>query len=200
MKIGIDLDEVVVEFARGYLKLYNLKYKRNILFENIFSYNLWEPLGISREEVFQLADEYYNSEDFESIEFIKDAKEALQKLSKNNKLFIVTSRPVKIKEKTEIFFKKNFPFINFDIIHSGDLFDGQGKPKAEICMEKGLDVFIEDRKEYALECAKKKIKVLLFDKPWNKNCKTPENIIRVYNWKEILDKINSGMKNDNRRN
>ncbi len=188
MKIGIDLDEVIVEFVRGYLKLYNLKYKKNILFENIFSYNLWESLGISKEEAVQLADEYYTSEDFENIEFVKDVKESLQKLSKNNKLFIITSRHVKIKEKTKIFLKKIFPLINFEVIHSGDFFDWQGKSKAEICMEKGLDVFIEDRKEYALECAKKKIKVFLLDKPWNRNVAN-ENMTRVYNWNEILDKI-----------
>ncbi len=196
MKIGIDLDEVIVEFARGYLKLYNLKYKKNILFENIFSYNLWESLGISKEEVVQLADEYYNLEDFENIEFVKDAKKVLQKISKNNKLFIITSRPVKIKEKTEAFLKKNFPFINFEVIYSGDFFNEQGKTKADLCAEKKLDVFIEDGKEYALECGKRGIRVFLLDKPWNRDV-TNENIIRVYNWKEILDKINPKMKNDN---
>ncbi len=58
MKIGIDIDEVIVEFVRGYLELYEKKYGKKILFEDIFSYNLWEPLKISKEEIIKLADEF----------------------------------------------------------------------------------------------------------------------------------------------
>ena len=36
MKIGIDIDEVIAEFVRGYLKLYNKKFQGNLKFEDLF--------------------------------------------------------------------------------------------------------------------------------------------------------------------
>jgi len=41
MKVGIDLDEIVVEFVKGYLGIFKKKYWREILLDNIFSYNLY---------------------------------------------------------------------------------------------------------------------------------------------------------------
>ena len=41
LKIGIDIDEVVVEFVKGYLEIYNQKYNPRKFFEDIYCYDLW---------------------------------------------------------------------------------------------------------------------------------------------------------------
>ena len=188
-KIGIDIDEVVVEFVKGYLKIYNKKYNQNKSFENIFCYDLWIPLGITREEAFAISNRFYDSEDFENISLVDGAGEGIEKLSKKNKLFFITSRPVKIKEKTEQFFKKNFPYLPLNLIFSGDIWGSQEKKKPIICKKLGIEIIIEDNINYALDCASVGVFTYLLDKPWNQNGNLNNNMIRVKNWEEILGEL-----------
>src|SRR4030042_2982364 len=118
MKIGIDIDEIIAEFVRGYLELSNYLIKKNLIFEDVFTYCLWEPLGITRKEAYELAEEYYNSKDFENIMLVEGAKEGIKKLNKRHELIFVTARPNYIREKTKLFIKKILPNSNFKIFHS----------------------------------------------------------------------------------
>jgi len=188
MKIGIDIDDVLAEFARGYLEKYKEKYGKEVKFEDIFSFDLWKPLGISKQESIELADSYYDSPEFDNIDLVEGAFEIIKKLNKEHKLFFITSRPLKIKDKTNLFLNKYFSDINFELVFSNDFFGSQRKSKSEICRELGIGLLIEDNKSYSLDCAKKGIKVFLFDKPWNKNFEH-ENVERVYSWNEILERL-----------
>lgn len=188
MKIGIDIDEVIVEFVKGYLKVYEQIYGRNFSFEEIISYNFWEVLGISKEDAYKSVYQFYNTNEFENLDFIEGAKEAIKVLSEKNEILLITSRPLFTNEKTQIFFQKHFPNFSFEIIHSGG-FHPQGKNKEDICKERGIKIMIEDHVDYALKCAEKGIKVFLLDKPWNQNMQEHEKIKRVKNWNEILEKL-----------
>ncbi len=186
MNIGVDIDEVVAEFVKGYLNLYNQRYKRNVRFEEITSYYLWVPLEISRYEAFNLASDYFHSKEFDNIDIVEGAREGLEKISRGNNLFFITSRPIYTKVKTEKFFTRNFPNINGEIYYSGDIFFIQGKRKAELCSELEIDYLIEDSEKYALECAGKGTSVFLLDKPWNQKAINNGIIKRVKSWEEII--------------
>jgi uncharacterized protein len=187
MKIGIDIDEIIVEFSLGYLELFNKQYNKNIKFEDLFSYSLCEPLEISREESLKLAEEYQNSEEFDNIKIVPGAQEGINFLGKTHDLIFITSRPQQIKEKTEIFLKKLFSNFNLKVFFSGGRTES-GISKSEICLAQRIDILIEDDLLHALDCAEKGIKVILLDKPWNQKV-TSENILRAKNWNEILKKI-----------
>jgi len=187
MKIGIDLDEVIVEFIKGFLDFHNKKFSTDYKYEQWHSYNFWEVFGGTREEDIREVDEFFNSEKFEKLKLVKGAK-SINKLAKDNKLIIITTRRIDYKDKTEKFLQKHFKGIPLELVFSGD-FHNQGKTKADFCNELGISLIIEDNKEYALDCAKKGIKVFLLDKPWNQNCENHENLVKVQNWNEILEKI-----------
>jgi len=190
MKIGIDIDEIVAEFVRGYLKIYNKKHNKNRDYEEIFSYNLWESLNITKEEAIKIADEFYNSQHFQEIELVEGAIEAINKLGEENEIFFITSRPGHIKDKTREFIMKHFSQIKSEIIHSGDFWGGLGsRTKAQICSELKLDFMIEDNKSYSQEIAKSGIKVFLMDKPWNIGVEESNNLIRVKNWEEVMNNL-----------
>ena len=188
MKIGIDLDEVVVEFVKTFIDFYNRKYGKKINFRDIKSYNFWENgIGRDRDEAIRLVDEFYNSEKFESMPFVDGAFEGLKVLALRNKIYIITSRPERFKKKTDMFIKKYLSQIAPEVMYSGD-FHSQGKTKAEILEEIGADCFIEDNMEYALTSSKKTRKVFLFDKPWNQR-ESDGKILRVKSWVEILKNL-----------
>lgn len=188
MKIGIDIDEVLVEFVEGYLEIYKFKFWKEFSKKNLYSYNLWEPLGISKEESIQLAFDFYKSNKFDNIKLVKLAKESIYKLLENHEIIFITSRPELVREKTEDFLSRIFLDKKFKIVFSDDFFGGN-KKKSFFCIKLGIFIILEDNRDYALDCAKMGIKVILFDKPWNKDFIKHENIFKVNNWKEALAKI-----------
>jgi len=185
-KIGFDLDDVIADCIPSLLEFYNRRYEKNLKFENIKSYNLWENgMGKTREDSVRIVDEF-SEEEIPRIPLIKGAKEAIESL--DGKIWIITSRHVKYKKATYDFVKKYFPMA--EVIHSGD-FHGNGIKKQEICKQIGIEFFVDDNYDYAFDCAKNGVNAFLFDKPWNwgKN-----GLRRVKNWGEILKNLN-GVKN-----
>lgn len=187
MKIGIDIDEVLVEYLAGVINFYNFENKTYIKKEQFNSYNFWEVWGGTREEAIQICDNFYNSEGFNQLMPVQEALDSVNNLHKNNELFLITARPLHWKEKTERWIKENITF-NPNTIFSSDFHSKQGKTRLSICKEFGISLLLDDNAHYALECANSGIKVILFDKPWNKKAEHP-NITRVKNWPEALKKI-----------
>ena len=188
MKIGIDIVDVVVEFVIPFLKTYEKDSGKKYKIDDIFTYDLWKPLSISKEKAIAIADQFYDSESFENSIPIEGTKEFIENVSKNYDVSFITARPLKLKESTKIFIKKYFPEKQFKIFHTGDFFD-QGKTKLDVCKDENISIMIEDNYKYAKYYAEKGIKVFLFDKPWNQNQEGHENIIRVKNWKEVLENL-----------
>lgn len=188
MKIAVDIDDVVTSFLEGFLKIYNKKYNTNISVDEMTSYKFWECLPITKEEANSICYEFYDSEYFEGIGLVEKAVESIKKLSINHEIIFVTSRPFKIKVKTENFIKKIFPENSYQIFFSSDFF-GEGPTKSQICGNQRVDFLVEDNKDYAFDCAKSGTSVFLLDKPWNKNHDAHTNLVRVNDWDEILNKI-----------
>lgn len=188
LKIGIDLDEVVVEYVRHFLDFYNEKFQTSFSFNDIKSYSIEDHLKIPKEKLIVFSEEVNSSEFIESQDFIDGAVKSIEDLSEQFEIFFVTSRPAYLRERTFKFLKKNFPDIIFKLIFSRDYF-GEDVSKSNICDKEKISIFLEDRFDYAFECAEKEIKVILFDKPWNNSGENHKNIFRVKNWKEAIEKI-----------
>ncbi len=196
MKIGIDIDEVVVEFMKDYLEFHNQKKGTEYKYENIFTYRFEDFSKLPKEEVRELVLSFSGGEKFDNLEFVKDAKENIFKLEKKNKIFFITSRHPITKQSTLDFFERNFPKNNFTIHFSGENWEGS-KSKGEICLEFGVDLIIEDNEDYALECAEKGIKTFLIDRPWNQNCVGHENITKVKDWEELMVYLDEILEEEN---
>jgi 5'(3')-deoxyribonucleotidase len=175
MIIGIDVDDVLVEYVRAFLRFYNEKNKSNL------SYEEFNNISNSVDK----DNSFFNSNYFRGIEICWGARTVIKKLAEKNNLFIVTARQKEWKEFTDKFIQENFPNCFKGVFYAGDVHGG-GKKKAEIY--EGMDMIIEDNKGHALECAKRGMKVFLIERPWNKGIEHP-NIRRVNQWEEILDLI-----------
>ena len=122
MKIGIDLDEVIVDFIGGFLDFYNGKRGKNVKREDIKHYQLWKNdfFKWTREDAVKLVDEFNESESFGSLNLFEGAKETLQKLNEGNELFIITSRKENTREKTEKFLSEKIGDIFSEIIFTSE--------------------------------------------------------------------------------
>ncbi|MCF7910722.1 hypothetical protein K9L16_03555 [Candidatus Pacearchaeota archaeon] len=186
IKIGVDIDDVLVDTLSGFISFCKTK---GLLEEvpNLHSYYFHKEMNLSEKDLTTFFKEFNNS-NFRKFPPFKIAVDSVNLLSGNFEIFFITSRPLELKEETFDMLKRFFTEFNFELIFSQDYFD-QNVSKSEICNELGISVLIEDRRKYALDCAEKGIKVFLIDKPWNSNCEH-ENIVRVENWDEILEKLN----------
>lgn len=187
----IDLDDVMVDFVAGLLAFLKERYNKTLDFQDVRSYDLWEcGIGRDRKEAIGIIDKYHDSEFFDNMPLIHGARESMYELSKKHQLYVVTSRPVKFKEKTERHMTR-FPMLPFELHFSGDFHKLQGMTKAQICKSLGAYVVVEDNKEYAKQCAEQGAIAFLYDKPWNQgNVNGNHGVVqRVKSWDEILGVI-----------
>jgi len=176
MIIGIDMDDVLVEYVRAFLDFYNERNKTNL------SYEEFTNIGNSVDK----NNSFFRSDYFKKMELCRGAEKVIKLLAEKNSLFIVTSRQIEWKEATEKLVQEKFPNCFKGIFYAGDIHKGGGKKKSEIY--EGMNLVIEDNRGHALECAKNGIKVFLLEKPWNKDIEHA-NITKVKNWEDILAKI-----------
>lgn len=190
MLIGVDMDDVLVDFVSAYIKYHNESYNTNITKEEVYTYNLWEVFKEPKATSIKKLDDFYNTDYFKNIRPVIGAIDHVDRLKKNNEIIIITSRPIKIREETERWLNKYLSgkFSRLYFAYNHYIKEGEAGKKSEICTSLGINILIEDSLEYATECALKNIRVMLFDRPWNKS-KDLKNISRVYSWKEVLNNI-----------
>lgn len=183
LRIGVDIDEVLCRTNDYFLKEFNKNHNTDFKREQIKRYNFDCFEEYSGKYVFNKLVEHLK-ENLSEYEIVKDAKEVLSELKKENHLFIITSRQDFFKEKTlswlNLHFEENF-FENILFLDDFKFFSC----KSEICNEYKIDVLIEDAPNHAINTSQNGIKVLLMDCPWNRDIKENKNLIRVKNWKEI---------------
>ncbi|MFH1711482.1 MAG: hypothetical protein ABH840_04180 [Nanoarchaeota archaeon] len=196
MKIGIDIDNVVVDLSKGFCDFYNLSNGKGIKLDDFEGYYLTSFLPIKKEEEYTLWKKYHDSDYFDEMGLLENAKGVIDMLKREHELVFITARHPEWKDKTIKFFQKHFPEDDFEILFSGDEYQN-GKGKKEICDERGINLIIEDHHEKSKEYASEGIKVLLMSMPWNKSVEH-ENIIKINNWNQVPGIIkNIGLKNDN---
>lgn len=190
MKIGIDLDEVLVNTFGPFLNYYNSKYNTNFQLEDIRSYYLEEVFGCSREQVIITMYQFQNTPVFTNLPPADKAALSINQLSRKNELYVLTSRPEISRSQTETWIAKHFPLLLQNLYFTSDFHPNNSKPKSGLCLDLRIELMLEDAPDYALECAESGIKTLLFKKPWNKKVRH-KNITRVENWQEALKEISS---------
>lgn len=190
MKIGIDLDECLAEYIFGFLNWYNYTYKTNFRFEDFKDYDLWKTIGGTKNEVINKVHDFYKTDYFKELPIVFGSRNSIEELKKFNELFVVTSRPNEVIKETNKWIENHFHNKFSKVIFTNEWGNsGERRRKSEICKNVRLDFLIEDNLEYALDCARTKTKVFLLDRPWNQSKRKLDEINRVYNWHEILEKI-----------
>ncbi|MGM5484043.1 MAG: 5' nucleotidase, NT5C type [Nanobdellota archaeon] len=183
MRIGIDIDDVIVVFWKDLQDFHNEFYGSDIDKEDI-DFNLSVTWNCSKTESEKRLKEYYDNGGHRKLERVKGARENIEKLSKKHKLFIITSRHLYVKNDTIEWIQKNFPDIFSEILFTKEL----KMKKWDICKKKKIDLHIDDSPDVIKGCSDNGVNIIAFDYPWNKKVEGCE-ILRVNSWKEITNYI-----------
>jgi uncharacterized HAD superfamily protein len=190
MRIAIDLDDTLINFAEQFIKFHNFVFDTYYNFNEFHSFIFSNVWGGTKEDNICEIRNYYGSDHFKNIKPLQGAVDAVSKLAKDNELFIITSRNEEVAELTKKQVRTLFPDV-FKEVHFTSHFSliTTPKSKAEVCDALDIDVLIEDSPDYATDCIKDGRRIFLFARPWNIKRDVDKSIIRVNSWKEILEKL-----------
>ena len=190
MKLGFDLDEVVVSlspvFERHLKEEYNIDWPINCFrdygFEDCaFTEDKEKNDAIVKDMLFVA-----NNPDYQFTgEPIEDAIETLFKLKhQGHELHFITNRPKANKHKTFLWLRKyKIPFTTLHVL-------GSDAEKGATGARLKLDMFVDDLQKHLEGMLEYKTKwrkgLLLFDRPWNQGSIDGSKYKRVHNWNEIL--------------
>lgn len=189
MKIGIDIDGVLVDIARFTVD-YGTKFRYdNYIYTDVKDdeYDERKALGLSSQQAEKFWNTYLElyATKYPARNF---ASEVIKKLKQNHEIYIITARnedglPPEIYGQMQNMVKQ---WLIDNEIEYNKLIFTKGS-KLPYCLENEIDVMIEDS-PYNVEDISSKVPVLCFDNPYNRKV-SGENITRVYSWYDVLSKI-----------
>lgn len=190
IRIGVDIDDVLAEFHKGYLPFVNAKLGGvGYTIEDMVTYSHAETLGVTYEEAIRLIFDFYATSAFENLEQVEGSHSCLSRLLATGHFsFIsITSRPTMLETMTKRWLASNFPKIFQKVFLTNQFSTDPNtlmETKEGVCAAENVKVMIDDAPHHALKIAQSGVTVLLFDRPWNRDVKHP-NIFRVHSWQEI---------------
>ncbi len=189
MRIGIDIDNCISNFNDTLLKEY-LKHDKQLRNTGIINEN---PEYI-RKGMFDWTEKEENSFYYENIEDvarklkpIEDAPYYIKKLKENgHKIYIITGRNngeyTNPYELTQQWLKQYD--VEYDELILTNAYDNHAK--TEVCLEKNIDLMIEDSVRIGLDLMNYGVKVYIMNTRYNQKEQTLD---RVSKWKEIYERI-----------
>lgn len=180
LNICIDIDGTITD-AYFWLEEANKYFNKSVTVDQVTEYFIHKVMNVEKLEY----ENFYEKNKFKihsKQELREDVKISLKKLSMLHNLYFVTARDKSLTMLTHSYLKKNE-------LYYDELFVLGSHYKVEKAKELNCNIFIEDSYDNAMQLSKAGFKVLLMDTNYNRG-KLNENIIRVYNWKEIYEKIN----------
>jgi len=192
MKIGIDIDDVLAAFNKGFINYYNKTFATNYRYEDLSDYNYSVLIkDIEPEAIFDRVFEFVYSPDFDKVQTIKGSQEGINSL-KGNQLYVITSRSTDIKDETLNWLNKNFSGFE-DVIFTNSFTQNtklKAEKKSEAGKRLGIEYMVEDASHHAEDLANNGIKVILLDAPWNRSLVNHELITRAQTWDDVIKQIN----------
>ncbi len=185
MKIAVDVDDVLVETKKKFIKYINNNSSYSAIYSRLDSFYIENVLGISKLQLLAMLSSFESSSDFGDLRPVKNAQKAIAYLKRHHDLVIVTARDIRHKTITEKLINKYFPHTFSQIYFASN----NHNSKARICVKEKINLIIEDHYEYALHCAVREITAILLARPWNLNYKNHHRIVRFNSWSEIIDNI-----------
>ena len=193
-KIGIDMDDVLMDFGVNLFEFYNSRNGTNFTQADALHFELTKVWNCDPEKAIQTVADFYKTDLHHNASPLAGAVEFVKKQKNNgHELFVITARPEEHKEATTNWLTKHFPNLFSDIVFlnhsSGGATDPKkSKKKSEACRDLGIEIFIDDALHNVNDVATATvgIKTYLLDKPWNRNGELHSSVKRIFHFDEVI--------------
>jgi len=188
--IAVDMDDVLFDFLGEFFLWHNAVFGSQYQAADMVYAKLWEVWGGTKQEALERILRFWDERDLIPIEPISGAREALNELKKHYRLAVVSARFENTLESSQEWLDHYFPELFDEVILgiSDPMAEERQRSKAEVCVDIGAKLLIDDQLVHAEECRKVGIEVLLFgDQAHNQSDMLPAGVIRVADWQAIVD-------------
>lgn len=196
MNIGIDLDEVICKTAQMAIDHFNIIFETDYGIDVFKKFNFKANIFSADKEVQERAVDclLWAVSDKYMMNKVEPYTEAIKTINflkrKGHKIYIITKRQRALQVMTSLWLREHN--VNYDKLIVTD-----SASKAQYANKFKLDCFIDDVEEnlYDMYKARKRWKkgLILFTRPWNKDCYIDTSkFIRITSWKEVLKIISIG--------
>ena len=189
--IAIDIDDTMVAEAEFIIDYSNKHWGHNLSLDD-YNEHWGEMWQLDHEATERRADILHTPGMVSNFRILDDVHHALEQLSKNYRLVILTSRRKKIKQETLEWLAQNFGDV-FSEVHFTGFWDTKDPTahlmtKAELSRAIGADYLIDDQPRHCIGAANAGVKSILFgDYAQSKGIKLPKGVIRCKNWQGVLE-------------
>lgn len=175
IRIGIDIDGVIVDLVTAMLPLLSKACGRPVCHDDIHCFDIGKALHIE-DKMDGIWADVNDSGIFRTAPPIKGAIAGLGGFRKH-KIYLVTQRPKSTQSDTEWWLcDKEIKYNKLEFVTSG----------AKHLVGKNFDVFLEDDFQQACAMAEAGVDTLLLDHPWNRSSWLPRRCRRVQDWNAII--------------
>ena len=184
--IWVDCDEVLSETIDELLKRSPLKEKL-IKKADIVSYDLSEveKIWITLDEAIKIFHSFFESPEYWKTLPVSGAYEKLyERKQKGHILYVVTARNKPYEEQTRKWVEIHFPWIFSDFLFMNQYTENE-IPKSQLCIQKWIQILIDDNVKNAHDMNSVWIPCFLLDKSRNQWDYNSELLHRVYSRDEI---------------
>lgn len=160
--IAVDIDDVLFPFVDGIAAYHNKLKGTALTAKDFISYNFHEVWGGDQQETDDIIDAFL-SRDHLQLQPVAGAKEALERLSGDFDVFLVTARNELFADSTASWLRRHLPDLFRHVIFAGNPHDGRPyQPKGVICESIGAQLLIDDHPANLKSAAECGIKGVLF--------------------------------------
>ena len=198
MRIYIDFDDVLCETARALSDVAKEVFQRDVPYEQITEFNLEHAFSLSGDQIEQLMDHAHEIDFLEKLEPTPDAVDGVkQLLEMGHEVVIVTGRPSYCHEGS-LRWMQRFGLASLEIIYV----DKYGRaPKIQpgtvppmLSLEEfnrlSFDIAIDDSPTALdLLSSRDNCRILIYDRPWNRDYISPGNMQRCCGWMDVLSAV-----------
>lgn len=180
MRIGVDIDGVLADSLPLWVNELNRFFNKNKQVEEIHLYDICRTYDITTQQLDQFLTrkgKYLMSEPLP----VPGASYYLSRIKQYHDIYIVTAREELYGRETRGWLKKySLPYDELLLLGSHE--------KKEACLEKQLNVLVEDTLEIGVKVSAAGVPVFLMDAPYNQGA-LPGLVYRKRSWDEIYRSI-----------
>ncbi len=204
MKIYVDFDDCLCETARSFSKLAEEMFGKKVPYERIRYFELDRSFDLNDEQFEQFMIRGHQPEVLLSYEETPGASEAINEwISQGHEVSVITGRPFSAYEPSRLWLDRHG-------LRGVRLYCLNKYGRDSFIKNSDFSLELEDYRrmvfDYAVEDSPKafpffghlpELKVLVFDRPWNRECGFPgENYKRCLDWKSIRTIVSGEEKNE----
>ncbi len=176
-RIGLDFDDTLIPMRAAIVDFLNKNRGTSIPLESLTNFRIMSRWGLTDVDFVAMCNE--NEAIFHAHPPRPGVLETLAQWSTESTLYVITGRPA-------VWIPPAKSWLERHGIQVADIFSAATMgDKAQLALQHGITLFVEDNASAALSIAQKGIDVLLMDAPYNRYCCSHPHIRRMKDWFEI---------------